>query len=376
MNERMSFRARGRDVLVTGFPAFLPRLMLESILEREPESRVRLLVSPDDEERARDLLADLAVDPKRIDLLIGDVAAIDLGLSGTEYLDLVAEVTDIYHMASHWYVGAERERLYDVNVRGTRNVIDTASEMRSLERFNHLSTAFVAGDRTGVIMEDELDEGQDFRNPYEETKFEAEVALREKAKHLPVTIYRPTIVVGDSKTGEIDRMAGPYYLIHAIVQTPNGVPIPMPGRGDFPLDMVPADYVCNAIYALSRQEETVDETFHLCDPNPLSARTVFELIAEHADREPPVGHMPYQLARWIMKFPLLERVMRSPRQFLEDFNQLTLYNGMHTAEALGGRLQCPSFPSYVEHLVDFVRRSEVRFDADAGFVSSTAASRT
>ncbi len=348
-------------------------MMLERILEREPGSRVRLLVPPDDESRAREILDELRVDMSRLDLLIGEVEAIDLGLSGTEYLDLIAEVTDIYHMESEWYVGADSERLQEVNVRGTRNMIDTATEMRSLGRFNHLSTAFVAGDRTGVIMEDELDEGQDFRNPYEQTKFEAEVALHDAADDLPVTIYRPTIVAGDSETGEIDRMAGPYSLIHAIVQAPTGVPILMPGKGDCPLNMVPADYVCDALHMLSRQDDTEGQTFHLCDPNPLSARSVFELIADRAGHDSPVGRMPYQITKWILQLPVLERLTRSPRQFLEDFNQLTLFNGMHTTEALGGDLQCPPFPSYVDQLVDFVRDSSIRFDTESGFVSTASA---
>ncbi len=354
-----------RDILLTGFPTFLARKLLETILEREPEAYIRLLVMPDLIERARRKLEQMgAADEDRIEVFEGDVVAIDLGLSGTEYLDLIANVTDIYHTASIWYLGADEQELFDVNVRGARNVLDTALEAKNLRRLNHLSTAFISGDRTGVILEEELDEGQAFRNAYEETKFEAEKAMRGEMDRLPISIYRPTIVVGDSQTGEIDRMAGPYYLMNMIVQTPPGVPILMPGKGDFPLNMVPADFVGRAIHTISRQTPTEGMTFHICDPNPLSARKVFEVVAEHVGKSAPVGRLPYRLTKWVMKFPYLEKLTRSPRQFLDDFNQLTLYNGMNTARALPGDEQCPPFPSYVDRLIDYIRTEESSFDLE------------
>lgn len=352
---------QGREILITGFPTFLARKLLETILEREPNASIRLLVLADLMDEAVAELERLD-DPERVDILEGDVVAIDLGLSGTEYLDLVANVTDIYHIASIWYLGADEEELYDVNVRGARNMLDTAREAKSLERFNHLSTAFVSGDRTGVIMEHELQEDQNFRNAYEETKYQAELAMRDEMRRLPITVYRPTIVVGDSGTGEIDRMAGPYYLMNAIVQMPPGVPILMPGKGDFPLNMVPADWVCEAMHTISLKEESEGKTYHLCDPNPLSAHGVFEQVADYVGKSAPVGRMPYRLTKWIMKFPYLEKLTRSPRQFLDDFNQLTLYNGINTSEAMTNHRQCPSFPSYVDRLVDYIRSSEPAFD--------------
>src|SRR5690606_21449874 len=135
-------------------------------------------------------------------------------------------------VASIWWLGVDRDTSELVNVTGTRNVIDAALEMKKLNRLNHFSTAFVAGDRTGVIMEDELDEGQRFRNAYEETKFQAEKALVEARRTIPITIFRPSLIVGDSVTGEIDKMAGPYYIMNAIVLMPPNVPVLMPGKGD------------------------------------------------------------------------------------------------------------------------------------------------
>ncbi len=358
-------RPRGaRDILLTGFPSFVSRRMLRTIFAHEPDSYVRLLVRPDFVDRATRRLETMGVDPDRYQILSGDVVALDLGLSGTEYLELVANVTDIYHIASIWYLGADKDEIYSVNVEGARNVIDAAMEMEHLNRLNHFSTAFVAGTRTGVIMEDELEEAQSFRNPYERTKYLAETEMRQAMHHIPVSVFRPSIVVGDSTTGEIDRMAGPYYLMNLIVQMPESVPILMPGKGDKPLNLVPVDFVCEAMHRISRRDDSAGETFHLCDPNPLSARKVFELVAHTAGKRAPVGHVPYKLTRFIMKFPYLEKFTRSPRQFVEDFNQLTIYNSINTLEALEGELSCPPFPHYAQNLVDFIKSSGMALDIE------------
>lgn len=363
--QNQDFTPPRRDILLTGFPSFVAKKMLETIVEREPDALIRLIVRPDYVDAADRTLTELKIDRSQVILLSGDVAAIDLGLSGREYLEVIANVTDIYHIASIWFLGADRAQVFEVNVHGARNIIDSAYEMQKLQRLNHLSTAFVAGDRTGVIMEDELALDQRFRNVYEETKYQAELAMQKAMTHLPVSIYRPSLIVGDSKTGEIDKMAGPYYLMNAIVNMPSVVPVLMPGKGDKPLNLVPVDFVCDAMYLISRAEKTAGKTFHICDPNPLSARKVFELVAERAGKRAPVGAFPYRLTKLIMRFPYLERLTRNPRQFMDDFNHLTIYNSINTMDALAG-LHCPAFPTYVDRLVDFIKVQDIQFDLPDG----------
>lgn len=355
---------RQRDILITGFPTFVSRRLLQTILEREPKARVRLLVRPDYVDEAESRLDEMEADRTKVHILSGDVVAMDLGLSGTEYLELVESVTDIYHIASIWFLGVDRQMIREVNVDGARNVIDAAAEMKKLERLNHFSTAFVAGDRTGVIMEEELNEQQSFRNAYEETKFEAELLMRDAMSQLPISVFRPAIIVGDSVTGEIDKMAGPYYIMNALVLMPSNVPILMPGKGDKPLNLVPIDFVCNAMHAISLKDDSAGKTFHLCDPNPLSARKVFEHIAEHVGRSAPTGRFPYRLTKMILKFPYLEKLTRSPRQFMDDFNHLTIYNCINTMAALDGVNTCPTFPSYAAKLVDYIKAHDQTFDID------------
>lgn len=356
--------ASERKILLTGFPTFVARQMLQRLAHEEPRAFFYLLVRPDFVDLAAEHLQQLDLPRGRYQLLAGDVVALDLGLSGREYLELIAHVTDIFHIASVWYLGADKAQVWDVNVEGTRNVLDAAHEMKQLQRLNHFSTAYVSGSRTGVIMEDELDEGQSFRNTYERTKFEAEKLVRASMPLLDATIYRPSVIVGDSRTGEIDRMAGPYYLMNAMVQMPHAVPILMPGKGDKPLNLVPIDYVCEAMARLSLDPEAAGRTFHLCDPNPLSAARVFELVAETTGRRAPVGHVPYSLSRLIMRIPYLERFTTSPRHFVDDFNQLTIYNSLNTTQLLSGRVRCPPLPEYIAALIRYIKSASDDFDLD------------
>lgn len=342
-----------RSVLITGLPTHVARRLLLMMVENEPESRFHVVIPEHLVERLHGRLESPL--PQRVEILTGDTVAMDLGLSGDEYVRLCDEVTDVYHLASIFYLGIDYEEARAVNVRGTLNVLQAASEMKRLERFNHFSTAFVAGNRNGVIMEDELESGQSFRNPFEQTKFEGEQVVARWRDRLPITVYRPSLIVGDSVSGELDRdrMDGPYMLMKAMLGAPAEVPLPLPGKGDKPLNLVPVDWVCESLYTLSLMDEARGATFHLTDPNPLPARKVFELVAQAAGRAAPRGRLPYRAARALLKLPGIERVFRRHRQFLDDFNQLTLFNSIETTRLLGART-CPPLPDYIERLVEYV----------------------
>jgi nucleoside-diphosphate-sugar epimerase len=346
--------------LVTGFPAFTARRFIERTLAKTADDRVYLLTR--DKFRA-DAEAFKALLPPssqaRLRLVEGDVADMDLGLPGGDYKALAAELTAIHHTAAVYYLGAKRELVERVNVDGTRTMLELAADCAHLRRFVHWSTAQVAGTRSGVILEEELDCGQRFRNVYEETKFRAERMVRDAARKLPVTILRPGIIVGDSRSGEIDKFDGPYYLLVLIVSSPIDVHLPLPGRGAAPLNLVPIDYVVEAAHALGRDPNAVGGTFHLTDPAPFSARTVYELVAQRADKKMPRGVIPSGLARALLKAPGLERLARAPLAFLQAFNHLALYNCRHALTLLSGEpwdVRCPPFDSYVDNLVRYVRK--------------------
>jgi len=344
--------------LVTGFPAFTARRMIRKVLEAEPGGKLYLLVRPKFRVALDEFLSSIdARDVRgRTTVLEGDVCDMDLGLAGGEYRALADEVTAIYHLAAIYFPGVKRDVAERVNVDGTRAVLELAGECARLRRLAHFSTAEVSGARAGVVLEEELDCDQSFRNVYEETKFRAEKLVREASRRLPITILRPGVIVGDSRTGEIDKFDGPYYLTVLIVASPLDVHLPLPGRGSAPLHLVPIDFVIDAAHALCRDPRAVGKTFHLTDPAPFAARSVYELIARHAEKKPPRGTIPTALARAVLKAPGLERLARAPLAFLESFNHMVLYNCRNTLALLDGTgLRCPPFDGYVEHLVRYVR---------------------
>lgn len=299
----------------------------------------------------------------RASILLGDASDMDLGLAGGEYKRLTEELTAIHHTASLYHVGHERAEVARVNVKGTRTALDLGAECGKLRRFVHWSTAQVSGLRSGVILEEELDCGQRFRNPFEETKFEAELLARDFARRIPVTVVRPGIIVGDSKTGEIDRHDGPYHLLTLILSSPLDVHLPLPGRGAAPLNIVPVDFVVEAASSLAKDPRAAGGTFHLTDPCPFSSRTVYELVAQRAEKKGPRGFIPMApmgLTRALLRAPGLERLTRGARDLIDAFNHVALYNARHAMALLdqgvdGKRIQCPPFDSYVGPLVHHVR---------------------
>ncbi|HEX9051458.1 MAG TPA: SDR family oxidoreductase [Anaeromyxobacter sp.] len=360
----------GRVHLVTGFPGFIGKRLVRRLVAaaRGKEDRLVLLVQAKNARAARDDLAGLGAE--RASIVEGDVEHMHLGLSGAEFKALARDVTDVWHLAARSHLGAGRAEMRRVNVEGTRNVLDLCLAARRLRRLNHFSTAFVSGDRVGVILEDELSMGQRFHNPYEESKLQAELLVRRAQAELPATIYRPSIVVGDSRTGEIDRFEGPYALAILLVASPVAVPLPLPGDAVAPLNVVPVDFVVDAAISISENPAGAGRTVHVVDPSPLSARRVYEMIAERAGKKLPPVSVPSRLFQAILQLPLLERLSRTHRPAIEYVNHLAIYNCRNLLELLDGTgIQCPPITSYLDRLIEFVqatyaRRREQELDAD------------
>jgi len=208
----------------------------------------------------------------------------------------------------------------------------------------------------GVIAEDELDAGQEFRNFYEETKFHAEKLMRRAAEKVPVSIFRPSSVVGDSTTGEIDRFEGPYYLGILLVTSPLAMPLPLPGNGVAPLNVVPVDFVVQAVWRLSRDAGAAGRTFHLVDPNPMSARRVYEIIAERNNKRLPRIRLSARATDAVLRLPFLEKLARPQRAAISYVNHLAIFNCHNTLELLDGTgIRCPPLSTYLDKLVDYVR---------------------
>jgi hypothetical protein len=163
-------------------------------------------------------------------------------------------------------------------------------------------------------------------------------------------------VVGHSQTGEIDRYEGPYTLALLILNSPTELALPLPTRGDTALNMVPVDYVVAAAHQIGCDARSPGHTFHLVDPTPLPAKRAFELLAQAGGRRSPKGHIPSYLARAVLRTPGLQRVVKSPRAFVEYLTTPVRYDARSTEELLAGTgINCPPFESYVDRLMAYLR---------------------
>ena len=348
----------GRAYLVTGYPtSFLADRVVRKLIGEEPDARLHLVVQSHSLDTARERIAALPErHRKRITVYEGDAASIDMGLSGAEWTRIANDVEVIHHCMAVTYVGAEREMTRRANIDGIREAIELAEEAPKFQRLVHWSSALVSGAKKGYVLEEDLDGRRGFRNAVEHTRFHGERIAREAIDEgLPVTILRPSLIVGDSLSGEIDRLEGPYLLVLLMLTAPPDLALPMPGPGDIKLNLVPIDFVVDAGLHIASLPEAIGETYHLVDPDPPTTRRIFELIAERTGQQPPRGYVPTAWATTLMRSPGLERFANLPRAVIERLLTDVVYDNRNAQDALEGTgIACPAFESYVERMVQYV----------------------
>jgi len=319
-------------VLLTGFPGFLGTALVTRLLDRG-DGPIACLVQPQYRDLAQRRAATIAgADADEIRLYEGDITEPGLGLDrGRGDLDSVEE---LYHLAAVYDLGVDAGVAQAVNVQGTEHVLDVAEDLE-IDRFQYVSTCYVSGRYDGVFTEAMLAEGQTFNNHYERTKYEAEVILRERmAEGLPATIYRPAIAVGDSETGRTDKYDGPYYLIRLLLSQPatlSAAPL-LPGSGRTELNVVPRDFVVDAIAALSGREESVGETYQLCDPSPLPVPAFVEAVAAAAGQRVLGLPVPKPVAKGAFR-ALARRGYQAEPAAIDYFDHPTRYACPNTRRA-------------------------------------------
>jgi thioester reductase-like protein len=342
------------NVLLTGYPGFIGRRLADRLVEGG--AQVTALVEPRMAATARE------VADGRVEVLEGDIAKCRLGLAGEDWERLAAEVRHVFHLAAIYDLGVPLELAQRVNVDGTGNVLELCRACERLERLNYVSTAYVAGVRRGVVYEHELSLGQDFKNHYESTKFQAEVWVRQELDRVPTTIYRPAIVVGDSRTGETQKFDGPYYMLRVISFCERrGTPIPQFGRSNAPFNVVPVDFVLDALLAGSAEPAAAGQTFHLVDPEPVTAAELLAILSEaYAGREPSLRLPPRLVAGSLRVRALREMFGGAPRESIRYLNHPVRFDVRRAADVLGGTagLRVPRFAEYAPQLVRFFREHE------------------
>jgi len=344
---------------VTGFPGFIARRLVKRLLDDAPDLRVTALVEARMAAAASEAATAIGAG-ERLELLTGDIADRRLGLSDDDYRRLAGSVTSVHHLAAIYNLAVPLEVAQRVNVDGTGNVLDLCRAADGLEGLHYVSTAYVAGVRQGVVYEHELSLGQRFKNHYESTKFQAEVWVRELMHEVPTTIYRPAIVVGDSRTGETQKFDGPYYILRSVSRAVRtNTPIAQFGRAAAPFNVVPIDFVVDAIATIAR-EPAAGDTLHLVDPDPLTARELTILLArEYAGREPSLRVPATLVAESLRLKPVRELFEGAPRESIRYLNHPVRFDTRRADEVLGRHgLRCPRFPEYAPAMVRFFREHE------------------
>ncbi len=343
-------------VLMTGFPGFLGSALLPRILQRT-DSQAICLVQPKYTALAEQRVAQLsAAEPAlqgRIQVTEGDITQPGLGLGA----DALNDVTEAWHLAAVYDLAVSREVGYRVNVEGTLNVLDAVQRAPKLTRLHYFSTCYVSGRYAGPFGEDDLEVGAPFNNFYEETKHLAEAEVRRRmSSGLPVTIYRPSIVVGDSHTGETQKFDGPYFIMQWMMRQSRSAVVPLVGDPTMTrVNVVPRDFVVDAAAYLSGLPVSEGRTYQLADPHPLTVDEMTDALGEATGHKLIKVRLPRKLTKAsLARVPGLYRLVRIPPEAVDYFAHPTSYLTDHSrADLAGSGIEVPNFLKYVDRLVEY-----------------------
>jgi long-chain acyl-CoA synthetase len=359
-------------VFLTGATGFVGMELLSRYLERTDRRVYALVRGADDREvearMERTLLSLFGpANPyaARVVAVRGDVTHPGLGIAGG--LDwLAARVSEIVHGAASVSFELDLQSARAVNLDGTQRVLELAERCHArgtLRRVSYISTAFVAGEHDGCFSEDDLDVGQRFRNSYEQSKFEAECLIARSHRHLPITIFRPSIIVGERESGWTCSFNVLYWPLRAFAR---GTYLALPARSDAPVDVVPIDYVADAVFALSQAREADGATFHLTAGEHVSsvgevidlATTIFRRPMPHLI-EPAVYRRVHPL---IVRSATNERTRRALIRSEVFFPYFTMQAGFDNRRARvalrGSGIATTPLRSYFERLTQFALAAE------------------
>ncbi len=349
-------------IFLTGFPGFIAGRLVARLAQ--PDTQFFLLVQPPLVPKAIHDVKRIALEKnvplENFALIEGDITRENLGIPDEDLETVRGETTDVYHLAAVYDLAVPREIAFRVNVEGTKNVNAFAESLPNLRRYNYVSTCYVAGKRQGEILETELEHDAGFRNFYEETKYLAEIEVERLKSELPrrVTIYRPSVVVGDSRTGETAKYDGIYYLILYLRKFPALLRFVNVGNPLVRLNLVPVDFVVEAIAALAKDENAAGETVALADPNPLTTEQLFEAIAQAMTGRKSLLKPPPALVEKSLMLPFSPAITGLPHSGVPYFFLSQTYNTSVAERLLSAHgISCPNFASYVKNLLAFVEKN-------------------
>lgn len=348
-------------ILFTGFPGFIGMRLLPRLLELKPQARIECLVQEKFLDQATAAVKALESGHRhargRIGLVVGDITARGLGIEAKAAKELRKSLKEAYHLAAVYDLTVSREVGRRINVEGTKNVLEMLEEAPHLDRLHYVSTAYVSGTTHGVFRETDLDVGQGFKNYYEETKFQAEVEVARS--RVPRTIYRPGVVVGDSRTGETGKFDGPYFVLRAMEKLPSPGLFVRLGLGFGTVNVVPIDFVIEALARLSASPTSLGMTYHLTDPKPHTPVEIAELFAHAIGKRFAYVPVPMAVAKAFFTPKPVQRFFGMPPQALDYFDDPVRHDSTQaTADLAELGVECPHLADYIPQLVAFYQANK------------------
>ena len=359
------------NYFVTGATGFIGRRLVGRILERRG-AVVYFLVRDASPERLAPLYAAWRVDAKRAIPIVGDIARPGLGIRAADRKRLDGRIRHLFHLAAIYDLKAGTEEQVAVNVQGTRHLVEFANAIGA-GCLNHVSSIAAAGLYEGVFREDMFEQAENLDHPYYATKHESEAIVRSESK-VPFRIYRPGLVVGDSRTGAMDKIDGPYYFFKLIQRLRRMVPswMPMVGIEGGRINLVPVDFVVAALDHIAHARGLDGGCFHLVDPEPMRVGDVLNAFARAAHAPSMsirvnaalVGFIPKSVTKGLMALTPVRRVRNAvmkdlglPDDILQFVNYPTRFDCRETLKALeGSGIACPRLEDYAWVLWDYWER--------------------
>ena len=356
---------------VTGGTGFIGRNLIDRLLERK--GTVHVLVRRGSKKKFNQLVKDRWSDhAKRVVAISGDLSKPALGISRKDADALAGKIKHFFHLAAVYDLSADAESNQVANLDGTRHAIQAAERLKA-DRFHHTSSIAAAGLYQGTFREDMFEEEQGLNHPYFRTKHDSEGLVRHHCS-IPWRVYRPGIVVGHSKTGEIDKIDGPYYFFKLIQKMRRMLPpwVPTLGLEGGRINLVPVDFVSAAMDHIAHKPKLDGQCFHLTDPNPKRIGEVMNLFAQAAHA--PLMSMridarlfsliPAPVKQGLGMLPPVRRIINQvlsdlgiPKDMLSFFNYPTKFDTRETERALkGSGIEVPSLDDYAWVLWDYWER--------------------
>lgn len=348
--------------LFTGFPGFIATQLMKELVKQRKTENFFAVVHVNQLELAKERVESIRSElgsTIEITLLPGDITKEELGLT-KKSLELVQQQPLIvWHLAAIYDLAVKAPIAWSVNVEGTRRVNEFVANHPSILRYMYFSTAYVAGKREGQLLESELIKPVSFKNHYEETKFEAELLVEALKSSVPVTIIRPGIVRGDSKTGETIKFDGPYFFMNMIDRLRWLPFIPYVGKSEASLNVVPIDYILAASVYLSHKDEAEGKTVHLTDPSPHRIEEIYGAMVLGMTGKKAKGRLPYKLAEKSLSFVRLQRLLGVEAETLDYLTWQGSFDTSVAEELLqGSEIQCADFLESLPVMTEFYEKNK------------------